>query len=163
MDLRLLLVAVLLVQSVLPAPICAGVMARCAADPGACFASGGSSVASDCGMGCDAALTPRAMTCRIACIPAARHAPGQTDDESRDDPAPCRPVCTPCPLGQPLAPSRTPSHATPAELALMPAGPAPVIVLADANADASRAAVANSPGHPLIGPESRSLLCVWII
>ncbi|MFM9994635.1 MAG: hypothetical protein ACKVU4_02415 [Phycisphaerales bacterium] len=163
MDLRTLLAALLLVQSVLPAPICAGIMARCASDPSACFASGGSSVASDCGMGCGGALTPRAMTCRIACVPTARHTPDQPADESRDNPAPCRPICTPCPLGQPLAPSRTPSHATPAELALMPAGPAPVIVLADADAEAFRAAIASSSGHPLIGLESRPLLCVWII
>lgn len=160
MDLRTLLAALLLVQSVLPAPICAGIIARCASEAGGCVASAAASCGATCG---PVRRAPGATACHVACVPAARHTPSQAGDETPGPGAPCRPICTPCPLGQPLAPSHPHAHATPAELALMPTGPAPVIVLADTDAEAFRAAVASSSGHPFIGSESRPLLCVWII
>ncbi len=144
MDLRVIMVAVLLVQSVLPAPICAGSLAQCFDGREACVG----------------ACAPTAA--RYGCCAAAGVGCGDRSCERRSgDEAPCRPVCVPCPLGQPLAPTRAPTQATPAELALLPAGP--VLIIKAVRGGDAPATVCFERHGPIVGPEFRSVICVWLI
>lgn len=140
MDLRAILVAVLIVQSVLPAPMCAGPAGACAM----AMASRQAECASSC-----APLVRPGTCCLVRC--------GDVPNLAGE--APCRPVCAPCPLGQPLAPAQSPTQPTPPEIALLPAA---------AGFQVGHCATASPLAHAqrassLIGPGSRSLLCVWVI
>ncbi len=140
MDLRVLMVAVLFVQSVLPAPMCAG--------PACAMASAMCAPEAECTASCAPLIRPSEC-----CIVRCEAAPARGGDE-----APCRPVCVPCPLGQPLAPTQSPTQPTPPEIAQLPdplgfevQPPAPV------------APIASQQVSSLVTPGFRSLLCVWII
>ncbi len=142
MDLRLVLAALLLVQSVLPAPICAGALARCAEGRDACVAAcTGGAVRSGC------------------CVPVSP-CMGSACERGDDGGRPCEPVCVPCPLGQPMAPTRAPTQATPADLALLPAGS--VLIIEGTRGRTMPRSCLERHG-PFVGPEFRSLLCIWLI
>lgn len=155
MDLRLVMVALLLVQSVLPAPICTGFAACGGMTACVVEAPGAGSAGSACTPRCSGAALPPPC-CVLACEPACE----ASGDLPPGEPVPCRPVCAPCPLGQPIAPTVHPGRATPAEAALLPTGPA--IHTAARLGEATLTTSSFRTGS-LIGPDSRPLLCVWVI